>query len=461
MSTPVATTASVNVEGSESWSVDFDDAATDHELPLVGFKADQHYDVSVLLTAEDGETFTTRDPLNVDTPSLPDGFPEILLVTSMPERMQPGHTLFTTRMSGNYQLIVDERGEVIWYYEAPGTKWDIRELPDGQLLLHDAGAVVVMDLLGNESVRIEPEGAEYHHAVSPSHSGTFWTLGNRTVMADAFPTNYDDLSRLEAVEITDDTLVELDPEAGVVQSIFLRDVLDPLRIGYDSLNAHPENGTPRDWAHSNAIIEVDDGENLIVSCRHQDTVFKMKRDGSELVWILANHDNWSDDFVPYLLEPVGEGFRWPYHQHAPEITPDGTLLLFDNSNYRASPSDGREVVEDLDNESRVVEFRIDETERTIETVWEYTYQRERWFSGVVGDADLQPETNNVLINFGALYFVEGVTSREMGRGNLQARVIEVDRDADDEVVFEIEVYASDPDGPGYFVYRAERIPAIR
>src|SRR5690606_25537495 len=117
------------------------------------------------------------------------------------------------------------------------------------------------------------------------------------------------------------------------------------RIAYDSLNDHVELGTPNDWAHANAIIEVDDGENVIVSCRHQDAVFKMRRDGSELLWILSNHQNWSEPFRKYLLDPIGQDMRWPYHQHAPQVTPGGTLLLFDNTNHQASPSDGKPLVD--------------------------------------------------------------------------------------------------------------------
>ena len=49
---------------------------------------------------------------------------------------------------------------------------------------------------------------------------------------------------------------------------------------------------------------------------------------------------------------------WNYAQHAPQITPQGTLLLYDNGNYRASPFDS--LVLDSANYSRAVEYRINE-----------------------------------------------------------------------------------------------------
>ncbi len=461
VTTPVETMALVEVAGVESWTVTFEQAALQHGLPLVGFKPGQHYDVTVRLWSDDAQVFESN-VLSVDTAPLPEGFPEINLLTSIPDRMEPGHTLFPARMSGDYQIIVDEQGEVVWYMPS-GAAWDSRQLPDGQLLFQDAGWVFVMDLLGNVSLAFEPDpaDADYHHEVSPAQSGRFWTLGNRTVTAEAFPTDYDDLNQLETVNVTDDVLIELDPVDGVVQRIFLRDLLDPGRIAYDSLNSHVELGTPNDWAHANAIIEADDGQNLIVSCRHQDAIFKMKRDGSELLWILGNHNNWSEPFQQYLLQPVGDVFEWPYHQHAPEITPDGTILVFDNANYRASPSDGTAPLSDSEAESRVVEYRIDEQARTIEQVWEYYYPSNRYFSIVVGDADLQPQSNNVLATYGGMLSIDGIVNSELGRGRLQGRIVEIDRDMGDEVVFELEVYSSEPAGQGYFVYRAQRIPPIR
>src|SRR5690606_10128780 len=128
---------------------------------------------------------------------------------------------------------------------------------NGELLLEDGGIIKVMDLLGDVTLRLEPDAMDilYHHDVTPSRDGGFWTLGNRVVDVNRFPTDYDDLSHRENVPITDDILIELDPAHGVLRRIFLLDVLDPLRLGYDSLNPHPELGTPRDWAHANAIVE--------------------------------------------------------------------------------------------------------------------------------------------------------------------------------------------------------------
>ena len=122
----------------------------------------------------------------------------------------------------------------------------------------------------------------------------------------------------------------------------LLDILDPYRVSYGGLGrfwnregyGHLEGGT-RDWGHANgAIVDPRDG-NIIVTIRHQDAVVKFDRDG-QLGWILGDHARWSERFRPFLLEPEG-AFEWPYHMHAPQITAAGTLMLFDNGNFRAIP----------------------------------------------------------------------------------------------------------------------------
>ena len=46
---------------------------------------------------------------------------------------------------------------------------------------------------------------------------------------------------------------------------------------------------------------------------------------------LGNHTDWGPEWQDYLLQPQGD-LRWPYHQHASTVTPDGTVLMFDNGN---------------------------------------------------------------------------------------------------------------------------------
>ncbi len=458
-------TVEVFVEGEADWYLTREGSA-EVVLPVLGFKPEEEYSVTVAVTTDSGSE--VLEPLSVETGPLPSDFPVMELLRSKPARMAPGHTLLNVQQMADYLLVVDSVGEVLWYHPTIGMSGDARILPNGNILLMEGGVITELTFLG-EVVRrlsvVEPSDVEYHHAVTPTGDGNLLSLVQRIGPVDNFRTDYFDPTLRDTVEVTGDGIVELDAEGNVLHRTLLREILDFDRLGYDSLASHARLETSNDWVHSNAVIPADDGQSIIASSRHQDAVYKLTRDTHELVWLLANHHGWGEDWQPYLLTPAGaadgEEFQWPYHQHAPELTASGSLLVFDNGNYRASPGDGKTPLAWEETYSRAVEYRIDEDAMTVEQVWQYVYPDARLYSVAVGDADLQEQSNNVLLVYGGLLGVDAVTSADMGRGYFQARVIEIDRDAEDEVVFELDVHSTDPDGPGWIVYRAERIDPIR
>jgi len=195
----------------------------------------------------------------------------------------------------------------------------------------------------------------------------------------------------------------------------------------------------KDWAHANAVIHDPSDDSLIVSLRHQDAVIKISRQTGELIWILGPHENWDPvEFGKYLLTPiVDELFFFQYHQHAPMITQDGNLLIFDNGNFRASPFDP--VLPDEENFSRAIVYSIDETTYEVDIVWEHgQFADEILYTSFVGDADELPLTKNVLIAFGGIQ---------------PARLIEVTHTTPSEVVFDLSITSN-------FTYRSERLSSL-
>ncbi len=195
------------------------------------------------------------------------------------------------------------------------------------------------------------------------------------------------------------------------------------------------------WTHGNAVIYDPADDSIIVSLRHQDAVVKFSRQTGELKWILGPHENWDQEqFGEFLLTPLSdEEFFFPYHQHAPKITDEGTIIVYDNGNFKASPFDPQ--LPGSDNFSRAVEYDINELTKEVDIVWEYgQFEDEIIFTPFVGDADSLPETGNVLITFGGL------------RDPSRARIIEVTRTTPAEKVFDLSVDS--------FVYRSERLPSL-
>ena len=450
-------------DGSASWPIIFEEFNTDHLLTVLGFSPGRTHTIQVQVIDENGDLTTITDSLEVTTDPLPPGFPT-MTTTSQPEKMEPGVTLISDFDAG-LLFIVDETGKVIWYFDDFLFGTDARRLPNGNLLvLHGFDRIVEMDMLGNvvdswsSSNSLIPVET-FHHEVFEMPSGNFLTLGTEVRSFDNYPTSETDpTAPTETANIVGDVIVEFSRDGTVLNEWNLIDLLDPYRIGYDSLSPFWDMiyadviGGTRDWSHGNAVIYDPNDDSIIVSVRHQDAVVKISRATGELIWILGPHENWSSPFDQYLLTPLSQNnFSWPYHPHAPEVTPSGSILVFDNGNYRASPFDFK--LDDSVNYSRAVEYQIDEGTMEITQIWEYDgFVDGTVYSPIMGDADLLPQTGNVLVTFSS------ISGGPAGIPITTARVVEVTHTTPAEKVFELNL--SREGSSSLAIYRSERLEGL-
>jgi hypothetical protein len=177
------------------------------------------------------------------------------------------------------------------------------------------------------------------------------------------------------------------------------------------------------------------------------------------VWLLGNHDGWSPQFLPLLLDPV-DPMLWFIHQHAPALTADGQVLLFDNGNYgHANPymenPPGIEV-------SRLMRYQVDEAAGTVKETFAFVADAaiDPLFSQALGNADELPVTGNL---FGTWSYVKqegGIDNLSIGLGQQSIRIIEVDPD-DGAVVWDLRLNGPfDVSEKGWQCDRAIRIPSL-
>lgn len=130
-----------------------------------------------------------------------------------------------------------------------------------------------------------------------------------------------------------------------------------------------------DYFHGNSVAEALDG-NLLLSGRHVNEVVKINRKTGEVMWRLGGVQS---DFT-FLNDPEN-GFS---HQHSVTQLSNGNILLFDNGNLRSTPY------------TRVVEYRLDEKNKTATLVWSYSDGR---FCVAMGSVQRLPN-GNTLIGWG-------------------------------------------------------------
>ena len=447
-----------------------------HTLQLLGVLPDRQHSLQVRATDVDSRSRVSA-PIFFTTPPLPDDFPTIDVATSIPEDMEPGLTLLDL-YNGSRQnpiqgraMVLDSAGDVVWYSSLGTNIGNIRNfierLPNGNLrylaskteLAYEFDTVVVSDMLGNvvSTTALFDPGTGLHHDLIETPDGTLMSLSRIATSVPDFPTSDTDPNAPTATaDVRDEPVVEFNSDGTLAAVWPLVDLMDPVRIGFDSLRSSADGF---DSFHTNAVFYDATDDSLLVSARHQDAVIKYSRSTGELIWILGNHNNWAPALQPFLLQPTGTIFDWQYHQHAMMPTPSGTVLLFDNGNHRASPFDGTIPLANSETYSRVVEYSIDEQQMTVEQVREIVIGgADPVFSGTRGDADWLPLTGNILTTASDVSFQGGIASADLGLGARHTRIIEYATDPESEV-FDARLYNPDPAGRIH-VYRSDRIPSL-
>jgi hypothetical protein len=385
--------------------------------------------------------------------------------------MEPGYTLFLVR-GGNgppgFYTIMDNTGQVVWYSPAPTptAQLDVRQLANGDLFTEfepPANYFLEFNMLG-QTVRTLSPPAAYPinpHDGIPTDHGTILYLSDVSRVVSNFPSSATIPNPpLVTTNIDDNPAVEISATNGALVNAWSPlDLLDPTRVTY--LTYQFKNGNGVDNEHGNAIIEDTNDNSIIVSLRDQNAVFDFSRAG-QLKWILGPPALWSTNFLPRLLTPVGTPFEWNYGQHAPELTPEGTLLIYDDGNYRASPFDPPGA--DQTNYSRGVEFSINGTNMQVSQVWDSSLADEdRLFTAVVGKAQWLPQRRNILVTYGSVSYVNGLHPSTNSAKATMVRLIEYTHDPVPQVVFDLSFFDytnKSTSYGGYFTYRAERVPDL-
>jgi arylsulfate sulfotransferase len=377
-------------------------------------------------------------------------------------------------------LALDGAGEIVWYYRTNKSVNDIKRLDNGDLiyLAGRDGWMIQINKLGDvvhhwHATGIPkddvPEGSipvdcdSFHHDFMVMENGHFFALSTEARHYEEYATSDRDPEAMRAPStVIGDVIVEFNRAGEVLRRWKLLDLLDPYRVSHGSLGVGfwkepykdilDEPG--KDWGHANSIVYDASDDSVIVSLNHQSAIVKMRLEDSSIAWILGDHNGWQEPWSEHLLDPSGEVI-WTGHQHAAELTPTGTVLVFDNGGHRGPPF-SREVPDEK-RYSRVVEFKVDEEHGTVEEVWSYgSLDTDHFFSSFLCDVDLQATTGNVIVTDGArVSGPNGETAGGRAPGHHWAHIFEVDRESGRKV-FEMQI----ENETGWAVYRSERFSTL-
>ncbi len=425
--TPEATQISIHVPGKTPLAaVDFtfDGFNKHHEIPVYGLYADYLNQVTLTGKNQAGDVTTTVVPLQ--TEPLPVSLDWVSIVQVNPALYNPGMN-FTFQ---NNKIVFDINGEVRWF-DTQSTLQTFVRLENGHYLFtysvpnEPNDVLMEQDLLGKiYAIYNVPNGVQHDYTELPD--------GNLLV------TSNDDAAYMQ-----EDFLIEIDRQSGhIVRSFDLKNYLDqsrPAEIDSD----------PGDWLHLNSVVYDANDQSIIISSRSQSAVIKLSYPDMKIQWILGPHDNWPTKLQPYLLTPEGNNFEWQWSQHDATILSEKTIngsqiidiLLFDNGNYRSF--DPNMALSPENSYSRMVVYQINETNQTVEQVWEYGKERgseifstSRGSAYLLGNGDFLGTWAEIDKDQNGVAVMEPVTS-----GTTLSKIIEVDP-VNNQVVFEANLHIS-------------------
>ncbi|MEM8745576.1 MAG: aryl-sulfate sulfotransferase [Actinomycetota bacterium] len=489
-------------------------AAFDDELtvPLVGMRAETTYDIVVEILDESGEVLDSMAGLEFTTGSIPDRVPDHPIDIIDPDRMSPGFTIieFDTLAipdgspSSQYLIAYDAEGEVVWYYENTGALAGIEPTPAGTFnMFYWPFGIREVDLLGNVIGHWRPVGTDdgtaddaeavidgvdpdqvqfqgglgalagnpgdveplpvrapwvdlagFHHESWPMPNGNILTLS--TTEHELTPEQRatfcpDDPAEFNAIS---DIAVEFEPDGTVVRTWDLWDAIDidefPGReMCVDAGIFAGENN--RDWNHANSVTYDPDRDAIIISSRHTNQIVAFDHLDDEgpqtqVRWILGDGAT-----MPFEGEQT-------YYQHAVEVNPDGTLVVYDNGNFRpgdspdgvATPPYSRAVIYEVDDSSD------DPADWSARQLWEHRDEEADGtpvYASFIGDADVL-ENGNVLVTHGGIgQFVPPDPDNPL---RMMVREVVPSGESGGDVIWEL---LNDPTIPTV-TYRAERIPSF-
>ncbi len=407
----------------------FSNDETSVSIPIHGLYADYENTVILSFTRQDGTSLGSKT-YSIQTESLIPEMPQISIDVANINEMAPGLTFVS--YFGHVGVVLPQRpfmfdayGDIRWYLNFSSDPvlgnlfYDngMERLQNGNFFFGNGNNATIyeIDLFGTILNSWDMPGYSFHHEVIEKPNGNFIATVNKL-----------------GAGTVEDYLIEIDRTSGsIINEWNLNQSLDNTRttLTNDAV----------DWFHANAVTYDPVDDAIIVSGRTQGMV-KLSAQ-NEVIWIMSPHLDWGtagngEDLNQFLLQPIASDnsiitnqevldgfenhpdFEWNWYQHAPQILPNGNIILFDNGDNRNYTLD--EVY------SRAVEYEIDQESMTIKQVWQYGKERgEETYSRIVSDVDYLPTEDHVIVTPGAI----GNSSNGTGKS------IEVDY-ATGDVIFE-------------------------
>ncbi len=310
--------------------------------------------------------------------ALPDSFPAVTVTIN--DNPSPGYVFAGPTRGGaappqQYAVMLDNTGSPAFFRELPTAALDFKKHVSANLYSHkESFPDSEFRVFDENFVFIDAFTAENGYLGPDKHD--FQILPNGNVLIGIRDWQIIDMSKIvpggdpNAI-VYGFVLQEQDPSHNVV---FQWRSWDHFEIT-DAVNIDL-TGPIVNYVHWNAS-EYDTDGNIMISSRSLDEITKIDRQTGDILWRMGGSQN------EFTL--VGDA-QWFTHQHSIRRTPAGTVTIYDNGNFS------------IPQESRAVEYDLDEVNKIATMVWEFRNDPPRYSSNR-GNVQRLP-TGNTNISWG-------------------------------------------------------------
>lgn len=450
--------------------------------------------ITIEITDKAGAKHQFQKILKFNTPHLPEDdleFPRIEIARQISGKEQEDLILFNPRrripmnqpnsneLNKTFGMLAvcNKKGDVLWFFRIDSRISDFDLLENGNLsFMTQDSRICEIDFSGKiinqwyASGR--PEGKmdgaiaidaqTFHHDVSILPNGNRLVCSTEIKEIDNYYTSERDKEAPRKLQkVMGDVILEFTPEGDVVHRWSSFDEMPVMRIGYETFsNYWHRRGFPGviDWSHANAVVPLPNEDAYLVNYRYQSAMIKVNKTKGKIEWIFAEPSGWGEELKHKLLKISEDGWNW--HQHSPHFTANGNLLFFNNNNYKARPFNPTAPM--LESPSYVVEYKINETNKTVERIWDSNNKKiPPVISIAMGRVSELPQTGNILACYGALLspdHMEEMTWWNRGGYPQWTMVREFSKTTPAQIIWEMRVLARTPvSKAGWTLFGANQI----
>lgn len=276
-------------------------------IPVLGLEPSREYEARVVAFGAGGSV--RGDVQGFVTAALPPDLPVFVAEGTAPS---PGFVAFG---AGNYGLVIDNGGRVVWYHHFPsGVGLNFQPEPNGRYVALPPPATTWLEIAPSGEVTrtlgcghgLKPR----LHDVMARRDGSYWLLCDETRTLDLTS-----LGGMPDARVTGTAVQHLSAAGDVLFEWSPFSHLDPA-------DADPAllSGPTVNWTHGNAL-DLDADGNLVVSFRNLNEVTGIDTRTGSVLWRLGGRRN------EFTLAGSSDEFSG---QHSARALPGNQLLLLDN-----------------------------------------------------------------------------------------------------------------------------------